>query len=160
MTTSETRLCHGDGCGRLIRWVLTEGQKRIPLDPDPTSDGNVVLVHLPDGRIRARVLAGHQLPAQQTAYRPHWATCPASTHFKARKARTTPLCVACRGPMDPELARLERWTTHPCCDPREARAAAEAAAAKTSPSPPVERGEALPGLGDPTHSTDTTRKAS
>lgn len=103
------------GCSAPIRWVLTVGGKRMPLDPDPHPDGNVIRVEH-DGLIRARVLTGDELPAQEPAWRAHWVTCPASADFKRRKGATTPRCVECRQPLDPVLARLgDRW--HPCCAP-------------------------------------------
>jgi len=32
-----------------------------------------------------------------------------------------PRCAVCTDPMPPDLAELERWRTHPCCDPDGAR---------------------------------------
>jgi len=109
--------CNGPTCTALIRWVITLANARMPLEPDPHPDGNVIRVRLEDGSIRARVLTGNELPAQQTAWMPHWRNCPDSPEFRKRKARTGPRCKACEQPMDPDLARLERWTTHPACDP-------------------------------------------
>jgi hypothetical protein len=111
-------------CGARIRWVMTEHGRRIPLDPDPHEDGTVVAVTTPDGKPRARVLTGDALPAQEPAWRPHWVTCPAAPEHRARKRRSRshgPLCAVCRAPMDPDLARLEGWATHPSCDPGHTR---------------------------------------
>ena len=110
--------CVGSNCRKPVRWVLTLGDKRMPIDPDPHPDGNVIRIRLEDGSIRARVLGGTELPAQGEAWMPHWRTCPDSPEFRTRKTRTGPKCKACDGPMDPELARAERWTMHPACDYR------------------------------------------
>lgn len=109
--------CNGPTCTARIRWVITLAGARMPLEPQPDPDGNVIAVRLEDGSIRARVLTGAELPAQQTAWMPHWRNCPDSPEYRRRKTRTGPKCKACGGPMDPDLARTERWTTHPSCDP-------------------------------------------
>ena len=88
------------GCGKPIRWVLTVGGKRMPLDPDPTPEGTVVRAVLEDGAVRAKVLTGAELPALVTAWRPHWVTCPNSAEFHRRRAVTTPRCRACGQPLD------------------------------------------------------------
>lgn len=96
-------------CGRPIRWVLTGTGRRIAIDLDPDPAGTVVRGEDPgDGTVRARVLTGVEMPAQETAWTRHEATC---------RARLGPRCRTCRGPMDAGLARSERWTTHPSCDP-------------------------------------------
>jgi hypothetical protein len=90
----------------------------MPLNPDPHPAGTVILTTV-DGHTRARVLTGNELPAQETAWRPHWATCPKAPEYKAARQRRHsqgPLCAVCRQPMDPALARLEHWATHPSCD--------------------------------------------
>ena len=138
--------CSGAGCGAEIEWTVTELGKRMPLDPGVHTDGNVVLRRTKDGSIRAHVLTGDELPALAPVRRAHWQTCPASPQYRKRVAATTPKCRACGHPMDPTLARRERWTTHPGCDATENRAHAEASL-QTSPGP-VQRGEALPGFGD------------
>jgi len=107
------------GCGQPIRWVLTVGGARMPIDVDPHPDGNVIPVTV-DGKQRAKVLTGAELPAQEQAWRAHFATCSQSKEFKRKKARLTPTCRTCSGPMDIELARLEKWLHHPSCDPMPA----------------------------------------
>jgi hypothetical protein len=109
--------CTGPHCGREIRWVITLGDKRLPLDPDPSPDGNVVLERQPDGSIRARVLTGHELPAQGNAWVPHHRTCPDAADFRRRQAATAPRCRAgCGYPMDPWLA-AHGWRYHVLCAP-------------------------------------------
>ena len=113
------------GCGEPIRWVLTERGRRMPLNPDPHPDGTVV-VRLVDGRPRAHVLTGPELPAQEPAWRPHWVTCPSAPEFRARQGRTVARCTVCEFPLDPVLvAREPHHTTHPSCDPHAARARAD-----------------------------------
>ena len=125
--------CTGDGCAAPIVWALTEGGRRIPLNPDPHPDGTVILTDH-DGRTRARILTGPELPAQQTAWQAHWATCPASSTFRRRKGATTPKCRACRLPLH-QLAVDAGWTTHPLCGPPEEFRALVEAAASTQETP-------------------------
>jgi hypothetical protein len=100
---------------------MTVGGKRMPLDPDPSPEGTVVPVTDPTLGDRARVLTGTELPAQEPAWVAHWATCPDSAQYRRRQTALAPRCKVCEGPMDAQLARLERWTTHPSCDPRPHR---------------------------------------
>lgn len=63
-------------CPATVRWVLTAATgARMPLDPDPVEDGNVVLDWV-NGSVVARVLRKgetHDGPR----YVSHFATCPA-----------------------------------------------------------------------------------
>lgn len=106
-------------CGAPIRWVITIGDRRMPLDPEPHEDGNVVPVVVDGGLVRARVLTGAELPAQEPAFRAHFVTCPQAAEFRRRRIATTPRCHGCGQPLDPVLGRrldwLGRW--HPCCAP-------------------------------------------
>lgn len=116
--TETTDTC--TACGAVIRWVITIGDRRMPLDVDAHEDGNVVPVVVDGGLIRARVLTGAELPAQQTAYRAHFVTCPQASEFRRRKTATTPRCHGCGQPLDPILSRRgNAWTArwHPCCAP-------------------------------------------
>lgn len=112
----ETGLCAGPNCGALILWATTLEGRRMPLNPDPDPDGIVVMVTDQEGRARARVLTGRELPAQCEAWMPHHRACPDADAYRERKARTAPRCTICSGPMDPDLARQERWVRHPSCD--------------------------------------------
>jgi hypothetical protein len=96
------------GCGARVRWYITIGGKPVQLNADPHPDGNVIVVPH-DGHIRARILTGNDLPAQQQAYRRH--ICPPTP------GRPGPACGACKAPMDRALATLERWSVHPTCEP-------------------------------------------
>lgn len=109
--------CTGPNCGRAIAWAVTVEGRRMPLDPTPDADGNVILQRQPDGSIRARVLAGDELPAQQTAWVPHHRTCPDAADFRRRQAALAPKCRAgCRYPMDPWLV-AHGWHYHVKCAP-------------------------------------------
>ena len=110
----QTATC--SACLAPIRWVLTLGDKRMPLNLDPSPDGNVVPVETEDGQIRARVLTGVELPAQRQAWVPHHRTCPHADDFRRRKRAAAVRCGVCREPMDPVLA-AHGHTTHPGCAP-------------------------------------------
>jgi hypothetical protein len=123
--------CQGVACGRLIMWVLTEGGKRMPVDPEPADDGNVVLARQDDGTVRARVLTGSDpIVEGRLTYRPHHRTCPDSAEFRRKKAATALRCLTCHDPMSDWL--IDRgWKHHVCCKPLTAAelAAAERACA-------------------------------
>jgi hypothetical protein len=103
-------------CGGPVLPVITEQGRRLELDPDPHPDGTVVRVMV-DGRPLARVLTGLELPALETAWRRHTATCPESSEARRRRARAAPRCRVCTGPLDPNLAAHEpQHDTHPACD--------------------------------------------
>lgn len=127
------RPCNGPRCGVDVRWVLTEGGKRMPLDLEPDPEGNVYRV-LVDGKPRARVLGGgdHRPPDGTVMFRPHWATCPDSEVFKRRQAAAIRRCHGCQQPMDPVLGATELY--HPTCapDPATLRAALRAGTAPDS----------------------------
>lgn len=68
-----------NSCGAPIRWERTTAGKRIPLDPAPVPDGNVVIVDNGDGTTMAMVLAGVALRLSGDAvpkFKSHFATCP------------------------------------------------------------------------------------
>lgn len=116
-------------CGAPVRWVTTEAGATLGIDPDPHPQGTVTH-RLVDGRPRAHVLTGPELPAQEQAWRPHRATCPNTPENRARQARARPRCTVCDLPRDPALADTEPHTTHPTCDPHAARARADWLAAQ------------------------------
>ena len=88
------------GCGAAVRWVLTVGGRRIPIDPRTSPTGNIVPVRSDDGTLRARVLTGDELPAQEPAWVPHWATCTRSAVFRRQQGQKAPKCLACGLVMD------------------------------------------------------------
>lgn len=84
-------LCKGrdgqPGCGLPIKWVKNAKTLRMmPIDPDPTRDGNLVL----DGNVatllspeRARVYEG-------STYISHFATCKYASSFRNQKPHAAP----------------------------------------------------------------------
>ena len=55
-------------CGKVVEWHPTAGGSSMPIDPDPSPDGNFAW----DGRLRLiRVVPG----TRPRAYRCHWDTC-------------------------------------------------------------------------------------
>jgi hypothetical protein len=67
-------------CGAPIRWAKTTTGRRMPLDAQPVSNGNVVLT---DGGTLA-VPRNDELHSGSPRYRSHFATCPdAAKHRKA-----------------------------------------------------------------------------
>jgi hypothetical protein len=78
MTSDPLKIC---SCGQLIRWVTTMRGKRMPLDPKPLPDGNVML--LPDGRARVLDEASRRT-CTEPLYRSHFATCTMAARFRRR----------------------------------------------------------------------------
>jgi len=93
-------------CQAPVWWRMSVTGRRLRLDAAPDPSGNVIVIES-DGRIRAQVLTGPEMPAQQEAWRQHACTTP---------ERPGPPCAVCRRPMNRRLAELLRWTTHPGCD--------------------------------------------
>lgn len=75
-------------CAATVRWVVTEADKRMPLDPDPVEDGNIVAL----AGDTVRVLAKDELAARKAQpggpgllYKSHFASCEnAAAHRKSR----------------------------------------------------------------------------
>jgi hypothetical protein len=102
-------------CGAEVTRVITLGAKIRDLEPKPRPTGNHILVTNSQGEVRAKVLTGPEMPAQQDAYVIH--TCPPKP-----VVATGPKCVACGLPMHAELAASQGWRTHPSCvDPDDAK---------------------------------------
>jgi len=74
-------------CGKPIQWCVTAKGKRIPVDPDPVPDGNLVLVD--DHAEPAQPTKALPVPADAgrgtPRYKSHLATCPnAAGHRRPR----------------------------------------------------------------------------
>ena len=75
-------------CGAPVVWCLTDKGKRVPIDLEPTADGNVVVVDVdPPHTPSAHVLTKNVLAAARECGVPlhlsHFVTCPdADTHRK------------------------------------------------------------------------------
>lgn len=74
-------------CNKPVTWVYTESGRKMPLDPLPVSDGNIV--YAGDGPDRVRVLKkedeGDLFLARLQRYKSHFATCTYAD--KPRKPR-------------------------------------------------------------------------
>lgn len=77
------------GCGRVVRWTITDNGKRLPVDPDPIDsaeyeDGNVAAYLDGVETWRSRVLRRGEQPAGvEKRYMPHFASCASSARPKA-----------------------------------------------------------------------------
>lgn len=98
----EGRAC--PACGQDTEVVITDGDLRIRVDPGHHPDGTVHVRELTDGRVRARILTGSELPATEPARRDHRRTCPRSSHAVRRNDAAAVKCGVCRTRMDPWLA--------------------------------------------------------
>lgn len=71
-------------CKKRITWVYTEAGKRMPLDPLPVDDGNIVFAG--DGPDRVRVLKdsdqGDLFLQGLQRFKSHFATCPFADQFR------------------------------------------------------------------------------
>lgn len=69
--------CKQRECGRTVLWAITSNGKRMPIDPDPNPDGNVVIEYM-DFRStpHVRVLKKNE-DTTLPRYMPHAATCVA-----------------------------------------------------------------------------------
>lgn len=73
-------------CGQEILWAVTAAKgRRIPLDPEPVPDGNVILVQVTTGVTEAVVLRAEDRPAAGKArYVSHFSTCPQAAQHRRR----------------------------------------------------------------------------
>lgn len=71
-------------CGRPVVWAATKNDKLMPVDAEPTADGNVELAVGALGRgVVATVLTGPSL--MSTPLRTsHFATCPQADEWRSR----------------------------------------------------------------------------
>lgn len=98
-------------CGAPVWWRVSVLGTRLRLDVDPDPSGSVIVIETPDGKVRAKVLTGPEMPAQQEAFRQH--RCPPTSE-------PSKPCRCCRRPMRPVwLFQLLRWDHHPGCDPED-----------------------------------------
>lgn len=74
--TASTSSCRS--CGAPMLWVRTPAGRPMPLDPEPSEDGNVEIV---DGL----AVVHHQPPLDHgDLYTPHFATCPDGATWSRR----------------------------------------------------------------------------
>ena len=69
-------------CGAPILWRETHAGRRMPIDPEPVADGNVVI----EGDIAEVLKAEHlaRLGGDVPRYRSHFATCPQAAEHRRR----------------------------------------------------------------------------
>lgn len=81
-------VCSSEACGAAITWAVTDAGKRIPIDPEPVPNGNLILTELAPGQdLRVRYLRkGEDIPALAPRYQAHFVTCPEANRFR-RSAR-------------------------------------------------------------------------
>ena len=71
---TETVRCHD--CQQRVRWCLTEGARRMPVDPEPNPAGNLVRAGTLNGTPIVHVVTkDEEVPAGEPRYMPHFATC-------------------------------------------------------------------------------------
>ena len=78
--------CRGNACRAPILWLPTPTGNRIPLEPQPTTDGNVAIEHDLLGEPYAQVLspdaARRATNAGQPLHMPHHAVCPNAEEYR------------------------------------------------------------------------------
>jgi len=78
-------------CGDDIFWARTEYGQWMPLNPEPTVEGSVVILPGSDDEIarvetkeeKTRRLASE--PAVRFAFVPHWVTCPDAARWRKKE---------------------------------------------------------------------------
>ena len=68
-------------CGQKILWAITPANKRMPLDPTPVPDGNIVLVTRGEFLSPLAVTGASGSPR----YKSHFATCPNAAQHRRKK---------------------------------------------------------------------------
>lgn len=78
-------------CGAHILWVKTEAGRAIPLDPDPTEAGNVIISVETDREVAHVETAVEKaarlecpIPAGRLAFTSHFATCPQAQAWRKK----------------------------------------------------------------------------
>lgn len=74
-------------CHQRITWLKTPGGKAIPVDEDPTDDGNIV-IDVERCQLVARVYkdaeAARDAGAEEPRYVSHFVTCPQAGEWRRR----------------------------------------------------------------------------
>jgi hypothetical protein len=73
----------GRGCGQPMVWVITLGGARMPIDPEPTPDGNIIFADSTWDVVRY-LRKGEAVPEGTARYRSHFASCPDAASFRRR----------------------------------------------------------------------------
>ena len=73
---SNADLAPCDHCGEPIWWTITAAGNRMPVDPEPTEDGNTAVYVDGVGTIRSRrITDDYPLQSYEQQVKPHAATC-------------------------------------------------------------------------------------
>lgn len=73
-------------CGAPMWWATTEAGKAIPLDDQPTPDGNLAVHRDPNGVLHARGLVLDEEPLEhEHRATSHFATCPHANQHRRRR---------------------------------------------------------------------------
>lgn len=73
-------------CNRMVAWCRSENGNPIPLDPDPTDTGNIVVAYQ-DGKLVGHVLHKGETPGDGVVYISHFATCPVINRLRNTKPK-------------------------------------------------------------------------
>lgn len=77
--------CNGPNCHAEIRWCRTQKGKKVPLDAEPTPDGDWMIEGDPDApNPLALKLTAHTI-YEGPRYEAHWGTCPDRDSFRRQK---------------------------------------------------------------------------
>lgn len=68
-------------CNARVIWATTSTLKAMPVDPEPSADGNVVLEHQGGGAYTARVLKKGEAHVGER-HKAHFATCPQAAQHR------------------------------------------------------------------------------
>jgi hypothetical protein len=71
-------------CGAAIVWAITEGGGRMPVDAEPTPEGNLRLFRKREGGTLSVVVCAPG--SQPRLFRPHFATCPDTESWRRRRS--------------------------------------------------------------------------
>jgi hypothetical protein len=63
-------------CGAPVRWAITQHENRMPVDPEPVENGNLILIDR-DGELHV----AHAVPGTHVS---HYATCPDAERWRRR----------------------------------------------------------------------------
>lgn len=75
MTPDGFRLAQCGSCNAPIIWASTVNNRSMPVDAEPSDDGNVEVLH-ENGRVVAHVHTGEPLFAVGVRRKSHFVTCP------------------------------------------------------------------------------------
>lgn len=81
-------------CGAPVQWAVTALGARMPIDPEPVADGNLVMLAPIEAEHRVRSANAGEKRVGVGLYRSHFSTCPNAD--KHRRDTTPPSAKAAR----------------------------------------------------------------